>query len=212
MRKMFNQANDDSTALLSKKPIAERVDYRSGLVNFILQAKQYNPQTKHFIYVSIARQQLLIYDAFDAELLKTYTISTSANPPSFTEGSYGTPTGWHLIADKIGEGSPIGTVFKGRVSLNKTYFQMTAEEQAADLITTRILRLNGLETQNSNTFSRYIYIHGTNQESDLGTASSHGCIRIGNTDAVSLFDLIESNTPLFIALMDDKLHNDGSIG
>ena len=36
---------------------------------------------------------------------------------------------------------------------------------------------------------RYIYIHGTNEESLLGTPSSHGCVRMANEDIIELFDL-----------------------
>ena len=47
-----------------------------------------------------------------------------------------------------------------------------------DLVLTRILWLEGGDPENANTKSRYIYIHGTNQENLLGTPASHGCIRI----------------------------------
>ena len=40
------------------------------------------------------------------------------------------------------------------------------------------------------TFDRYIYIHGTNQEHLLGQPVSHGCIRMANRDVAELFDAI----------------------
>jgi hypothetical protein len=67
-----------------------------------------------------------------------------------------------------------------------------------DLILSRILWLEGLDPENSNTRDRYIYIHGTNQEDLIGTPASHGCIRLRNNQMIELFDLVEEGTPLLI--------------
>jgi lipoprotein-anchoring transpeptidase ErfK/SrfK len=67
-----------------------------------------------------------------------------------------------------------------------------------DHVLTRILWLDGLEEGNANTFSRYIYIHGTNQEELIGQPASHGCIRLTNTAVVELFDLVEPGTEVEI--------------
>jgi lipoprotein-anchoring transpeptidase ErfK/SrfK len=40
--------------------------------------------------------------------------------------------------------------------------------------------------ENIDTYQRYIYIHGTNEEGMLGKKSSHGCIRMGNSDIIDL--------------------------
>jgi len=74
-----------------------------------------------------------------------FAISTSKNPPSCLADSYGTPTGLHAIADKIGADAPEGTVFKGRVSTRQVYGQVSPEDAERNLITSRILRLRGLE-------------------------------------------------------------------
>ena len=55
-----------------------------------------------------------------------------------------------------------------------------------DLVLTRILWLEGDEPHNANTRERYIYIHGTNHESQLGEPASHGCVRMRNADIVEL--------------------------
>lgn len=34
------------------------------------------------------------------------------------------------------------------------------------------------------------YVHGTNNEESLGTAASHGCVRMANEDAISLAQLV----------------------
>mgnify|MGYP003334577656 FL=1 len=54
-------------------------------------------------------------------------------------------------------------------------------------------------------FERYIYVHGTNQESALGTAASHGCVRLANADMVALFDRVEEGDLLVVL---DPSHND----
>ncbi len=43
-----------------------------------------------------------------------------------------------------------------------------------------------------------IYIHGTTNTGQLGTAASHGCIRLANANVVELFDLVETGIPIFV--------------
>ena len=43
-----------------------------------------------------------------------------------------------------------------------------------------------------------IYIHGTTNYSQLGTAASHGCIRLANENVVELFDLVKTGIPIFV--------------
>jgi hypothetical protein len=62
-----------------------------------------------------------------------------------------------------------------------------------DLILTRILRLRGLERgvnagRGVDSFRRFIYLHGTNQEDQLGRTASHGCIRLGNDSMLRVFN------------------------
>ena len=44
--------------------------------------------------------------------------------------------------------------------------------------------------ENANTHDRYIYIHGTNAESQLGTPASHGCVRMANEDVIDLYERV----------------------
>lgn len=137
------------------------------------------------------------------ELEKVYTISSSRRPPCCVENSLGTPLGLHRIAEKIGEGAPAGTVFRGRVSLGKAFWEMPEEEQAKNLITTRILWLDGLEEgrnrgEGIDTHARYVYLHGTNHEERLGTPDSHGCLLFSNADIVDIFNRTASGTLLLI--------------
>ncbi len=105
-----------------------------------------------------------------------------------------TPTGRFRVAEKIGEGMPVGTVFKSRRPIKATK-KLLREE---DLVMTRILWLDGLEPGNANTHSRYIYIHGTNHEECIGEPASHGCIRMRNADLVELFEQVTTGTPVVI--------------
>jgi len=132
--------------------------------------------------------------------IKTYTISTSKFGLGSKEGSFKTPSGFHEVADHIGAGEPLGRVFESRIPLDDI---VTEKEWTTpgdtDLILTRILRLRGLEEHNALSFDRYIYIHGTNQEHLLGTAASHGCIRMANRDVVELFEWsVNGNTVCWI--------------
>jgi lipoprotein-anchoring transpeptidase ErfK/SrfK len=41
-------------------------------------------------------------------------------------------------------------------------------------------------------------IHGTNQETSIGDAVSHGCIRMYNDDVAKLFEMVPVGTPVYI--------------
>jgi lipoprotein-anchoring transpeptidase ErfK/SrfK len=123
-----------------------------------------------------------------------YPVSTSRFGLGSKEGSFKTPTGKFQVVEKIGDGMPSGTVFKSRRPVKATK-KMLRED---DLVMTRILWLDGLETRNANTRDRYVYIHGTNHEEEIGTAASHGCVRMKNDDVVELFDRVTEGTPVEI--------------
>ena len=40
--------------------------------------------------------------------------------------------------------------------------------------------------------------HGTYETGSLGTAASHGCIRMAVDDVVEFFDLVEVGTPVYV--------------
>lgn len=131
-------------------------------------------------------------------------VSTSRNPPSCVEGSLGTPLGLHKIDGKIGEGEALDTVFRARKPSGRLSEQ-PAEERAKNLILGRILRLRGLEEGvnsggNVDTYKRYVYIHGTNQEDKLGTPNSHGCVLVGAQDLKKLFDETPDGSIVFIEI------------
>lgn len=137
-------------------------------------------------------------------IAKVYAISTSLNPPSNKVDSYGTPTGLHAIADMIGTGQPEGLVFKGRVPTGKHFSLYSAKEAEGNLITSRILRLRGLEPGHNagpgcDSYKRYIYIHGTNHEDRIGQPFSGGCVEMLNKEVIELYERVESGNLVSIS-------------
>jgi lipoprotein-anchoring transpeptidase ErfK/SrfK len=128
------------------------------------------------------------------ETVRSYPISSSRFGVGVEEGSNKTPTGNFQVGAKIGHGMPIGTIFRSRVPLAPDDPLPPTE----DLITSRILWLDGLDEHNANTRERFIYIHGTKHEDKIGHPDSHGCIRMRNADVIELFDLVDEDTPVEI--------------
>ncbi len=157
--------------------------------------------TRRVIAVSIAQQLLMFFD--DCALRQSCVVSTSRHPPSNVKASLGTPRGLHLIAEKIGAGAPPGTVFKGRVNTGRHFNELNDQDNARNLITTRILWLRGLEPGvnaggDVDTYDRYVYIHGTNHEDRLGTPYSAGCVEMNNLELIGLFDVVRTGDHVWI--------------
>ena len=72
-----------------------------------------------------------------------------------------------------------------------------------DHVTSRILWLDGQEDglnrgQGVDSFSRYIYLHGSHEEGLIGQKASHGCIRMFNNDVIFLYDMVKEGTNVYI--------------
>jgi len=144
------------------------------------------------IDVSVRDQRLIL--TRDGEELRSYPISTSRFGIGTQEGSMKTPLGRFRIVEKIGDSAAPGTIFKARVALGPD----DPPPDTEDFITSRILWLDGLEEENANTRDRFIYIHGTKHEDEIGTPASHGCIRMRNADVIELFELVDETTQVVI--------------
>lgn len=151
------------------------------------------------IVVDVNAQKLVLLEAgrptFEA------TVSTSARGIGGASGSYRTPPGWHAILSRIGEGAAIGTVFENRRPTGRIW---KGEIGDHDLIITRILTLEGLEEgvnrgAGCDSLERFIYVHATTQESLLGRAASHGCVRLSSAALIELFDRVREGDPVLIA-------------
>ena len=143
------------------------------------------PDTRHRIVISIPEQKLALLD--NGALIATYPISTSKFAIGDLPGSRGTPLGELEIATKIGGGAVSGTVFKDRRPTGEI---LAPDAPGRDPIVSRILWLRGLEAQNANAYSRYIYIHGTAEERNVGKRASYGCIRMRSRDVIQLYDIV----------------------
>ena len=143
------------------------------------------PDTRHQIVISTREQKLALLDR--GNLMAIYPVSTSKFGLGDWRGSRYTPLGQLEIAEKIGDNSPPGAVFKDR---RRTGEIVLPNSPGRDPIVTRILWLRGLEPQNANAFTRDIYIHGTPEERLIGTPASYGCIRMRSSDIIDLYDIV----------------------
>lgn len=143
------------------------------------------PDTRHHVVISIPEQRMALLD--NNALIATYPVSTSKFAIGDWPGSNGTPLGELEIARKIGDSAPNGAVFKDR---RQTGEILAPDAPGRDPIVTRILWLRGRESQNANAYSRYIYIHGTPEERNIGKPASFGCIRMRSRDVIQLYDAV----------------------
>lgn len=143
--------------------------------------------------VSVDDQTLSIIEG--DQRIRQYDISTATKGMGFAKDSYRTPTGRFRIVEKIGAGETSGTIFKQRVA---TGLWQPGDSVQGDLVLSRILRIEGLDPENTNSFERFIYIHGTNHEHLLGSPASQGCVRLANSAMIELFDMVEEGMELQI--------------
>jgi lipoprotein-anchoring transpeptidase ErfK/SrfK len=156
---------------------------------------------KLYVVVNIEKQLMTVFK--EGEILRTYPVSTSKFGIGNKMGSMKTPLGKHKISEKNGKKAPLGTIFTGKRNSGKIFSENEDLYQGQNLITTRILQLEGLEEginkgEGIDSYKRYIWIHGTSQESLIGMPASHGCIRMRNRDIVEFFDLVRVGTEVEI--------------
>jgi lipoprotein-anchoring transpeptidase ErfK/SrfK len=142
------------------------------------------------IFIDSREQRLYRFD-IEAEYNCSYPVSTAVNGMGNRLDSFKTPIGTHRIRQKIGGGESRGMIFEAREPLGKIASSLDNREK--DEITSRILWLDGLQQGIKkggvyDTYSRYIYIHGTSDEKRIGEPVSAGCIRMKNDDVIELFD------------------------
>ena len=155
------------------------------------------------IRINIAKQTLELTDGAGTTL-RSYAVSTAKNGAGERNGSFCTPRGRHIVRAKIGSGLPVNTVFVGRRPTGERYTdELGAQFPDRDWMLTRILWLSGREPGfnrlgDVDTMRRYIYIHGSPDNVEMGVPGSIGCIRMRNSDIVELFDLVDAGTPVEI--------------
>ena len=141
--------------------------------------------SKHRLVVSVAEQRMAYFDS--GKFIAMFPVSTSKFALGDVPNSNGTPLGKMKIADKIGGGQPLGMKFKNRVPAGEI---VAPNAPGRDPIVTRILWLKGTEAQNANCYGRCIYIHGTPEETKLGTPASYGCVRMASKHIAWLYDQV----------------------
>ncbi|RYD33024.1 MAG: L,D-transpeptidase [Verrucomicrobiaceae bacterium] len=141
--------------------------------------------TQHRMIVSVAEQRMVVLR--DEVPIAQFPVSTSKFGLGDSPKTYSTPLGHMKIAKKIGAGYPVGMKFKSRKPTGEI---VPINAPGRDPIVTRILWLSGLEPQNRNTRSRYIYIHGTPEERNIGRPASFGCVRMKSADVIWLYDTV----------------------
>jgi L,D-transpeptidase catalytic domain len=165
--------------------------------------------TRFILTVTVASQSMRLFERSNLRpssgrfpnyhFRRRYCVSTSAYGVGQVNGSNQTPLGLHRVAEKIGAGAPIGTVFRSRQALGLTW-----QGFAPANVVHRILWLEGLEPGRNrggrvDSYRRYIYIHGFGDETTLGRPQSHGCIHVAAKDLLPLFDVLPTGSLVWIA-------------
>lgn len=154
------------------------------------------------INIDVSKQQMSCY--YRGKICASFDISTGANGVGEQEGSGCTPRGKHEIKEIIGLNHEINAVFVGRIWTGEIYSkELALQYPQRDWILTRIMRLGGLEPGfnqggNVDTYQRYIYIHGTPDDTIMKFPGSHGCIRMRNHDVLLLANWVRPGLKVLI--------------
>jgi hypothetical protein len=147
----------------------------------------------HQVVISVPEQRMVVLN--QGVPLAYYPVSTSKFGLGDIPGRGYTPLGELEIAGKIGDGLPPGAVLKSR---ERTGEIVAVDSPGRDPIVTRILWLRGLEARNQNAYGRFIYIHGTPEERNIGRPVSYGCVRMRSRDIIALYDTLGRGAKVFI--------------
>jgi UDP-N-acetylmuramate--alanine ligase len=158
----------------------------------------YRDVPPRLVLVDVGGQRVLLFE--NGEVTGAWPASTAANGIGGQSGSFKTPPGWHRVARRIGGSAKAGAVFVSREPTGEVWRGETRDD---DLILTRVITLEGLEDgvnrgPGCDSLERYIYLHGTNHEDQLGVPVSHGCVRLSNAGIAELFDRIAEGDPVVI--------------
>jgi lipoprotein-anchoring transpeptidase ErfK/SrfK len=159
-------------------------------------------ENQYLIRVSIGEQRLQLQE--NGRVVMDVAVATAANGPGEVMHSECTPRGRHRVRARIGDRCPVNTVFTGRRPTGEIFSRaLKAEHPGRDWILTRILWLCGEEPERNrlgqvDSMRRYIYIHGCPDEDPMGIPSSHGCVKMRNSEVIELFDRVPVGTPVII--------------
>ena len=149
---------------------------------------------RQFVVVDVDAQHLVLYRYGVSKV--SYSVSTSKFGMGEKQDSYQTPRGWFRICECIGGQADLDVIFKGREPHGKYDDQLSTEQ---DPILARVIRLDGVQQRNKNTFQRYIYIHGSPSHEVLnGENTSIGCVRMCPEDVAMLYSEVHVGTLVYI--------------
>ena len=159
-----------------------------------------------WIEVDVCHQLFTIWS--DGTPQKNLVISTGKKGCGQLLDSEKTPLGIHKICEKYGDNAPKYSIFKYKKFRGKIWDPQSPTSD--DLILSRILVLEGLQkgfNRGKNkeglcvdSYARGIYIHATAEENLIGIPSSHGCIRMKNSEIIEIYDQIPIGTLVWIHL------------
>ena len=176
---------------------------KAFFIIFVVFISQFLMSEK-YVDIDISQQRMYLFN--NNKLIKSYPVSTSSFGEGQIENSFKTPLGKHVISELFGTNVDKNEIFVNRVLINrKATIIDNSIDTDNDFITSRIMWLKGLEDGknlggNVDSYSRYIYIHGTQEEGLIGKKASHGCIRLFNHDVIELYEIIEEGTTVNIKL------------
>ena len=138
--------------------------------------RELNDRYTHFIAISRGRRELRLF--VNQKLVKTYRVGIGAAGFETPAGLYEIESmaanpAWY-VPDKAWAGDLAGKVIKGNDPDNPIKARWMGFYDGAG-------------------------IHGTADEASIGTAASHGCIRMTVRDVIDLYDRVPLHTPLSIA-------------
>ena len=138
--------------------------------------KELTRQYSHFVAISRSLRKLRLY--VDTKLVKTYSVGIGALGFETRAGLYEIESkaanpAWY-VPDKAWAGDLAGKIIPGNDPDNPIKARWMGFWNGAG-------------------------IHGTADEASIGTAASHGCIRMTVRDVIDLYDRVPLHTPLSIA-------------
>jgi lipoprotein-anchoring transpeptidase ErfK/SrfK len=194
----------DAVAAPSDVPTGETPMTESTLAQLKVQGWEEKVGEGLGVWVDVARQRLTLIER--NQIIWEVPCATATAGTGSVSGSLQTPLGWHRVDMKLGDGAPWGQVFRSRIPTKEIW--KPGDDVKEDLVLTRVLWLDGMEPGKNkgktedgvlvDSKERCIYIHGTNGEAQIGTPSSHGCIRLFNDDVIKAFEMLPEDTPVLI--------------
>ena len=166
--------------------------------------------SQQVIFADLVSHQLYLTQWYSVGFCLKFScfFSSSKAPWSNLINSLGTPCGLHYVCEKIGYHTPLNGEMICRKFTGVIVPQAHKKEEKAKILG-RILRLKGcqwginlgFDSQNRccDTYTRCVYLHGTNLERFIPEPLSCGCLLLKSKDLLHLFELTHIGAFCFIS-------------